>query len=114
MRLHAAQNVRHCFSPAAFLQVACRLVVAVYGDREAMSDLVSTSRPFPKDRRSGNAGILMTVLGLAAVLAIAWPTLKTGVFDAMSTDDAMRLVEVRDLINVQGWSDLWQYRLDPC
>jgi hypothetical protein len=78
-----------------------------------MSDLVSTSRPFPKERRSGNAGILVTVLGLAAVLAIAWPTIKTGVFDAMSTDDAMRLVEVRDLINGQGWSDLWQYRLDP-
>ena len=34
-------------------------------------------------------------------------------FDAMSTDDAMRLVEVRDLIAGQGWFDLTQYRLDP-
>ena len=31
----------------------------------------------------------------------------------MSTDDAMRLVEVRDLIGGQGWFDLFQYRLDP-
>jgi hypothetical protein len=78
-----------------------------------MSELVSTSRPFPKEWRSGNAGILITLLGLAATLAIGFPAIKTGVFDAMSTDDAMRLVEVRDLINGQGWFDLWQYRLDP-
>ena len=78
-----------------------------------MSDLVSTSCPFPKERRSGKAGILITVLGLAAMFAIAWPTIKTGVFDAMSTDDAMRLVGVRDLINGQRWFDLWQSRLDP-
>src|ERR1700692_1471187 len=99
---------RHCFFGAAR-----RFVVAVDGDGEAMSDLVSTSCPFLKERRSGNAGILITVLGLAALLAIGLPTIKTGVFDAMSTDDAMRLVEVRDLINGQGWFDLWQYRLDP-
>jgi hypothetical protein len=72
-----------------------------------MSDLVSTS-----ERRSGSAGILITVLGLAAVLSIQLLSIKTGVLDAMSTDDAMRLVEVRDLINGQGWFDLWQYRLD--
>ena len=78
-----------------------------------MSDLVSTSRSFPKKWRSGNAGVLITVLGLAAVLAIKLLSIKTGVYDAMSTDDAMRLVEVRDLINGQGWFDLWQYRLDP-
>ena len=72
-----------------------------------MSDLVLTS-----ERRSGSAGILITVLGLAAVLAIKLLSIKTGVIDAMSPDDAMRLVEVRDLINGQGWFDLWQYRLD--
>jgi hypothetical protein len=83
------------------------------GDEEAMSDLVSNSCPLPKERRSGNAGILITVLGLAAVLTVGLPAIRTDVFDAMSTDDAMRLVEVRDLINGQGWFDLWQYRLDP-
>jgi hypothetical protein len=36
-----------------------------------------------------------------------------GIFDAMSTDDAMRLVEVRDWIGGQGWFDLVQHRLDP-
>src|SRR5882724_2597205 len=80
---------------------------------KAMSDLVSTSCPFPKKWRSGNAGVLITLLGLAAVLAINLLSIKTGVYDAMSTDDAMRFVEVRDLINGQGWFDLWQYRLNP-
>jgi len=50
-----------------------------------MSDLVLNS-----ERRSGSAGILMTVLGLAAVLAIKLLSIKTGVVDAMSPDDAMR------------------------
>ena len=31
----------------------------------------------------------------------------------LSTDDAMRLVEVRDLLAGQGWFDLTQYRLSP-
>ena len=78
-----------------------------------MSDLVSTSFSLPKKWQGGNAGILITVLGLAAVLAVQSLTIKTSVFDAMSPDDAMRLVEVRDLINGQGWFDLWQHRLDP-
>ena len=80
---------------------------------KAMSDLVSTSCSFSKKWRSGNAGVLITLLGLAAVLAINLLSIKTGVYDAMSTDDAMRFVEVRDLINGQGWFDLWQYRLNP-
>jgi hypothetical protein len=80
---------------------------------KAMSDLVSTPSSFPKKWQSGNAGILITVLGLAAVFSVQLLSIKTGVYDAMSTDDAMRLVEVRDLINGQGWFDLRQYRLDP-
>jgi len=66
-----------------------------------MSDFVSTSYSFPKKWRSGNVGVLIAALGLAAVLAIKLLWIKTGLFDAMSTDDAMRLVEVRDLINGQ-------------
>ncbi|MBU6461843.1 hypothetical protein [Bradyrhizobium sp.] len=50
------------------------------------------------------------MLALVTVLAIKLLWICTGVFD---TDDAMRLVEVRDLINGQGWFDLSQYRLDP-
>ncbi len=78
-----------------------------------MSDLVSTSSLSPTEPRKVSAGVLITGLGLAVVLAIKLLSIKTGVFDAMSTDDAMRLVEVRDLINGQGWFDLRQYRLDP-
>jgi len=33
--------------------------------------------------------------------------------NTFSTDDAMRLVEVRDLLAGQSWFDLTQYRLDP-
>jgi hypothetical protein len=55
----------------------------------------------------------MTVLWAAAAFALALPVLRSGVFDAMSTDDAMRLVEVRDWISGQNWFDVSQHRLDP-
>jgi hypothetical protein len=87
--------------------------LTLMGMGKAMSDLVSTSHSFAKKWRSRDAGMLITVLGLTAVLAIGFPAITTGVFDNMSTDDTMRLVEVRDLINGQGWFDLRQYRLDP-
>lgn len=53
------------------------------------------------------------LLCVAGALVLAVPSLRTGVFDQMSTDDAMRLVEVRDLLTGQSWFDLTQYRLDP-
>ena len=81
-------------------------------DRQPMSDVVSTASAFSK-RSRGSAGVLTAVLALAVVLAIKLLSIETGVFDAMSTDDIMRLVEVRDLMNGQGWFDLYQYRLDP-
>src|SRR6202163_196981 len=62
---------------------------------------------------TANLNIMMLVLWAAVALALAAPSIKSGVFDAMSTDDAMRLVEVRDLIAGQGWFDLMQHRLDP-
>ena len=79
-----------------------------------MSDLSSTSSQAALKRQLGvNPNVLMPVLWLAATLAIAWPSINGGVFDAMSTDDAMRLVQVRDWIGGQGWFDLFQHRLDP-
>ena len=57
--------------------------------------------------------IVILMLCAAVALALAVPGIKNGVFDAMSTDDAMRLVEVNDLIAGQGWFDLMQHRLDP-
>ena len=53
------------------------------------------------------------MLWLVAVVVLAIPAIKGSVFDAMATDDAMRLVEVRDLIGGQGWFDLFQHRLNP-
>lgn len=53
------------------------------------------------------------LLCAAGALVLAVPSLRTGVFDQMSTDDAMRLVEVRDLLAGQSWFDLTQYRMDP-
>ena len=39
--------------------------------------------------------------------------LVTGGGQSLSTDDAMRLVQVRDLLAGQSWFDLTQYRLSP-
>ena len=54
------------------------------------------------------------------LLLIVWlATVATSLFTALthdinlSTDDAMRLVEVRDLLNGQSWFDLTQHRLNP-
>jgi hypothetical protein len=79
-----------------------------------MSDLSSSSgQPALKQHLGVNPNVLMPLLWLAATGAIALPSINGGVFDAMSTDDAMRLVEVRDWIGGQGWFDLFQHRLDP-
>ena len=79
-----------------------------------MSDLSSTSGQAALKQQLGvNPNVLMPVLWLAVTVAIAFPSINGRVFDAMSTDDAMRLVEVRDWIGGQGWFDLFQYRLDP-
>jgi len=79
-----------------------------------MSDLSSTSgHAALKEQHGTHPTILMPLLWLAGAVALAVPSIRGGVFDAMSTDDAMRLVEVRDLIGGQGWFDLFQYRLNP-
>src|SRR6185437_16365893 len=73
--------------------------------------------PAAPDRQAtqGPANLIGMMLLLCATVAfaLAVPAIKSGIFDAMSTDDAMRLVEVRDLIAGQGWFDLVQHRLDP-
>ena len=79
-----------------------------------MSSLSSlTDQVTPEERLGANPGILMMVLWLAATVALGLPAISGGIFDALSTDDAMRLVQVRDLIGGQGWFDLVQHRLDP-
>src|SRR5580692_3389371 len=57
----------------------------------------------------------LVAIGLLFTLAISWPNAlevwRSGAF--ANTDDAMRLVEVRDWLAGQAWFDLHQYRLDP-
>jgi len=79
-----------------------------------MSDLVSIPGYVAhKEQGSAYPVILIALLFLAASVTLASPAIHDGVFDALSTDDAMRLVEVRDLIGGQGWFDLFQHRMDP-
>jgi hypothetical protein len=79
---------------------------------ETFMSYISSLMPTRSTRGPGVSTALL-LAWVAAVIALGAPAFKTGVFDAMSTDDAMRLVEVRDLIGGQGWFDLVQYRLDP-
>jgi hypothetical protein len=74
----------------------------------------------PYTARVADGSLLRSPAGLALlalVLSTAqfWPSIvlvwTTGAASAPA--DAMRLVEVRDLLNGQGWFDLHQYRLDP-
>ena len=52
-----------------------------------------------------------TLVALPQLFAFA--AFATDTSRLMSTDDAMRLVQVRDLLAGQGWFDLTQYRLGP-
>jgi hypothetical protein len=58
-------------------------------------------------------GWALVLLCLAVAAALAVPSFRSGLFDAMATDDAMRLVQVRDFLAGQAWFDLTQHRLDP-
>ena len=82
---------------------------------------VAIARPAPSLSAARGAGSplhsvpLLSAVGLLFTLAISWPSAievwRTGAF--ANTDDAMRLVEVRDWLAGQAWFDLHQYRLDP-
>ena len=84
-----------------------------------MTDLHLDSRPMSSAPR-GDAlawllkphSVVVAVVWMFVVahFAARWATVGA-VFN--DTDDAMRLVEVRDLLAGQGWFDLHQYRLDP-
>ncbi len=63
-------------------------------------------------RKSGiETPVLLVVIWLAIVVTSLFAGYGRG--DALSTDDAMRLVEVRDLLAGQSWFDLTQHRLSP-
>jgi hypothetical protein len=55
--------------------------------------------------------LLLVVWGVVATILLAQGV--AGLPAGVSTDDATRLVEVRDLLAGQGWFDLTQYRMNP-
>jgi len=72
-----------------------------------MSLPAAASGPCPDQHRDTR-----NVLLLMWAVAVFSLCLASGI-DSLSTDDAMRLVEVRDLLAGQNWFDMTQYRLDP-
>jgi hypothetical protein len=65
----------------------------------------------PGAKRGIDTRVLVGIVWLATVAAYLATSLGRG--SDLSTDDAMRLVEVRDFLGGQGWFDLTQYRLAP-
>src|SRR6185436_10904859 len=65
----------------------------------------------PGTKRGIDTRVLVGIVWLATVAAYLATSLGRG--SDLSTDDAMRLVEVRDFLAGQGWFDLTQYRLAP-
>ncbi len=70
--------------------------------------LSATYSAASRDPRT-DSRILLVLIWSVAVLTLS---VKFGTAD-LSTDDAMRLVEVRDFLAGQNWFDLTQYRLNP-
>lgn len=66
------------------------------------------ARTGPITRRSETRAFVWLIWGVATLCL--WATFGT---DNLATDDAMRLVEIRDWLSGQSWFDLTQYRLDP-
>jgi hypothetical protein len=62
----------------------------------------------PRDPRNGIRNFLLLMWAVTVFSLF----MSFGI-DSLSTDDAMRLVEVRDLLAGQSWFDMAQYRLDP-
>jgi len=62
----------------------------------------------PRDPRNDTRNFLLLVWAVTVFSLY----MSSGI-NSLSTDDAMRLVEVRDLLAGQSWFDMTQYRLDP-
>ncbi|MFN3619833.1 hypothetical protein [Sphingorhabdus sp.] len=65
-----------------------------------------------KKRLSGHRVVLAIWLLLSAALIVSsWANIRDGV--GWDPDDQLRLVQLRDFLNGQGWFDVRQYRLNP-
>ncbi|AZO13048.1 MULTISPECIES: polysaccharide biosynthesis protein GtrA [unclassified Mesorhizobium] len=69
----------------------------------------------PKDAtgRSWTKDLMLALLAALVVLTVSAATGFRPLADAGNNDNLLRLVEVRDLLNGQGWFDLHQYRMGP-
>lgn len=75
---------------------------------------ISATSPAPAAKSALRPEFVMLPLLWVSVALVLSPSLLGGnILDALSTDDAMHLVEVRDLLNGQGWYDLVQHRGMP-
>ncbi|MFD1744652.1 hypothetical protein ACFSE1_04185 [Rhizobium helianthi] len=77
-----------------------------------------SGQAFPGDERKAPAGLFSHLIPSVAVYAVILIVAILGFYLPTTTDyigpdndDVMRLVEVRDFLNGQGWFDLTQYRL---
>lgn len=63
--------------------------------------------------RTGERGLLLLLWAAVAImmLAIYWQNIGGLIFT--DPDDALRMVQVRDLLNGQAWFDTTQYRINP-
>lgn len=73
--------------------------------------MAAPRRLFDSPQSFGLVFPLMTLVYLISQITGARKVLEQG--DRLSTDDAMRLVEVRDLLAGQPWYDLFQHRVLP-
>lgn len=85
-----------------------------------MNALTATNAPHSATKSSwtARADFLLwgaIFLALAGALALTWPRAMTVWTDGafFDSDDAMRAVEVRDLLSGQAWFDMTAHRLDP-
>ena len=83
---------------------------------------VTTVDPAPLARAAASADrslldrpFAVVLLGVALSFAMSWPHLLLVWTDNQffDTDDAMRLVQIRNWLNGQGWFDLVEHRLFP-
>src|SRR5471030_1731840 len=59
-----------------------------------------------------NVSAVAVFIWLCRVIQLALPAILHPASLALSTDDAMRLTEVRDLLAGQSWFDLTQWRMN--